>query len=161
MAIVPTRFDHPDARKLSDLVQEEYRQRYNGSGDATPLAPALFDPPHGLFLVAYDGLGRPVATGGWRGRQAGEDGFADGDAEVKRMFVIAETRGQGLARRLLAHLEDDARRAGRRRMVLETGTMQPEAIALYESSGYALVPETEKFGHYRCHASSRCYVKAL
>ncbi|MFF5422553.1 GNAT family N-acetyltransferase, partial [Streptomyces misionensis] len=61
-------------------------------------------------------------------------------------------------RRILAALEDDARAAGRTRMVLETGTRQPEAIALYASSGYS---PCEKFGHYRTYESSRCYAKPL
>jgi hypothetical protein len=43
-------------------------------------------------------------------------------------------------------------------MVLETGTEQPEAIALYTSSGYE--PCT-KFGYYRFHDDSRCFAKRL
>jgi GNAT superfamily N-acetyltransferase len=160
MDLVVTRFDHPDARKLNDLVQAEYVERY-GEGDLTPLDPTMFDPPRGLFLLAYDALGRPVATGGWRAQGAGEEGYADGDAEIKRMFVVAEARGRGLARRVMARLEETARAAGRRRMVLETGTMQPEAISLYESSGYLPVPADQKFGLYRCEPSSRCFVKPL
>jgi GNAT superfamily N-acetyltransferase len=162
MDILTVRFDHPDARKLNDVVQAEYAERYGGEGDLTPLDPAMFDPPAGLFLVAYDGLGRPVGTGGWRSRDsAGGEGYADGDAELKRMFVVREARGLGLARRMLALLEEDARRAGRVRMVLETGTMQPEAIALYRSSGYTLLPDEAKFGLYRTSANSRCFSKPL
>ena len=62
------------------------------------------------------------------------------------------------ARLLLAHLEDTAAAAGRRRIVLETGTRQPEAIALYEREGYA---PTEKFGVYRDEPDSRCYARPL
>jgi GNAT superfamily N-acetyltransferase len=160
--LVTRRFDHPDARRLNDLVQAEYRERYDGDGDDTPLDPGMFDPPGGLFLVAYDEAGLPVGTGGWRGHDAvGAEGYADGDAEIKRMFVVREARGRGLARLLLGHLEDSARRAGRTRMVLETGLAQPEAMSLYASSGYALVPEDRKFGFYRHEPLSRCYAKAL
>ncbi|GAA2385562.1 GNAT family N-acetyltransferase [Streptomyces glaucosporus] len=158
MRIVPTPFDHPDAVKLNDLVQQEYAERYGGEGDVTPLDPAMFQPPNGLFLVAYDELDRPVATGGWRAMDENEENYRDGDAELKRMFVVREARRQGLSRRILALLEEDARQAGRIRMVLETGTMQPEAMALYESSGYALC---EKFGVYRNEPNSRCYAKPL
>jgi GNAT superfamily N-acetyltransferase len=156
------RFDHPDVRLLNDLVQAEYRERYNGDGDATPLDPGMFDPPRGLFLVAYDADGRPVGSGGWRARDgegARAEGYADGDAEIKRMFVVGDARGRGLSRLILARIEETARAAGRTRMVLETGTAQPEAMALYASSGYELVPEERKFGLYRCSPSSRCYVK--
>ncbi|KND39198.1 GNAT family N-acetyltransferase [Streptomyces acidiscabies] len=151
-------FDHPDAVKLNDEVQAEYHERYGDGGDATHLDPADFQPPRGLYLIAYDDSDRPVATGGWRSQDENDEGYSDGDAELKRMFVIREMRGLGLARRILATLEDDARAAGRTRMVLETGTEQPEAIALYVSSGYEPCP---KFGYYRDFNSSRCYAKTL
>ncbi|AJF65655.1 GNAT family N-acetyltransferase [Streptomyces vietnamensis] len=159
MNIQPTPYDHPDAVKLNDAVQAEYAVRYGDEeGDATPLDPGMFVPPHGLYLLAYDSEGRPVATGGWRTQDENDEGYADGDAELKRMYVIPEARGLGLARRILAALEADARAAGRTRMVLETGTAQPEAIALYTSSGYE---PCAKFGHYRDYPNSRCFAKPL
>ncbi|MFL4904760.1 GNAT family N-acetyltransferase [Streptomyces sp. MMS24-I2-30] len=151
-------FDHPDAVKLNDEVQAEYHLRYGDGGDATVLDALDFTPPRGVYLIAYDDGDRPVATGGWRSQDANGQGNEDGDAELKRMFVIEQMRGRGLARRILAALEEDARAAGRVRMVLETGTAQPEAIALYTSSGYE--PCT-KFGYYRHHESSLCYAKPL
>ncbi|WP_053914133.1 GNAT family N-acetyltransferase [Streptomyces sp. TP-A0875] len=158
MDIRPVPFDHPDALKLNDEVQAEYDVRYGDGGDATHLSPSDFAPPHGLYLLAYDDKGVPVASGGWRGQDANDEGNLDGDAELKRMFVIEQMRGRGLARRILALLEEDARAAGRVRMVLETGTKQPEAVALYASSGYA---PCEKFGYYRHHEESLCYAKTL
>ncbi|ADI07551.1 acetyltransferase [Streptomyces bingchenggensis BCW-1] len=157
MNIQSVPYGHPDAVKLNDEVQAEYVERY-GDPDLTVMDPTHFEPPRGLYLLAYDAQGRPVASGGWRSQERSEEGHADGDAEIKRMFVVREVRGQGLARRILAALEDSARAAGRQRMVLETGTEQPEAIALYTSCGY--VPIT-KFGLYRFEDSSRCYGKPL
>ncbi|MFE6845886.1 GNAT family N-acetyltransferase [Streptomyces sp. NPDC057686] len=151
-------YDHPDAVKLNDQVQLEYQARYGGEGDVTPLDPAMFAPPDGLYLLAYDASGTPMASGGWRSQDENDEGYADGDAELKRMYVVPEARGLGLARRILAELEADARAAGRTRMVLETGDQQPEAIALYLSSGYTL---SAKFGHYRHYDSSRCMAKPL
>ncbi|PWI42206.1 GNAT family N-acetyltransferase [Streptomyces sp. ICBB 8177] len=146
------RYDHPDAVLLTTRVQQEYVERY-GDPDATPVNPGDFEPPRGLFLVAYlDGV--PVATGGWRAQDASPEGHEDGDAELKRMYVVPEARGRGLARRVLAALEDSAAAAGRSRMVLETGTRQPEAIALYTSCGYAPIT---KFGLYRDDPLSRCF----
>ncbi|MFH8594621.1 GNAT family N-acetyltransferase [Streptomyces rimosus] len=156
MEIRPVPYDHADAVALDRLVQREYAQRY-GEGDMTPLDPAMFRPPHGTYLLAYEN-GRPLATGGWRSQDANPEGYADGDAEIKRMFVVEEARGRGLARRILAALEADARAAGRVRMVLETGIKQPEALALYASCGYRPVP---KFGLYRTYEDSRCMGKAL
>ncbi|MFD8643555.1 GNAT family N-acetyltransferase [Streptomyces zaomyceticus] len=158
MNIHPTRYDHPDAVALEDAVQAEYAVRYDDEGDVTPLDAGMFVPPRGLYLLAYDPEGRPTATGGWRTQDKNDEGYSDGDAELKRMYVIPEARGLGLARRILAALESDARTAGRTRMVLETGIAQPEAIALYTSSGYEPCP---KFGHYRDHPSSRCFAKPL
>ncbi|MBC2869480.1 GNAT family N-acetyltransferase [Streptomyces mexicanus] len=158
MLIRPVPFDHPDAVKLNDEVQAEYQARYGDDGDATPLAPADFRPPNGLYLIGYDEDGTPVASGGWRSQDSNGEGNEDGDAELKRMFVIESMRGRGLARRMLAALEEDARAAGRIRMVLETGDQQPEAIALYTSSGYE--PCT-KFGYYREYPSSLCFAKRL
>ncbi|GHE00608.1 GNAT family N-acetyltransferase [Streptomyces alanosinicus] len=158
MNIRRVRFDHPDAVKLNDEVQAEYHQRYGDGGDATILDAADFAPPRGVYLIAYDEHDHPVATGGWRSQDRNEEGNENGDAELKRMYVVAGMRGRGLARRMLTALEEDARAAGRIRMVLETGTKQPEAIALYVSTGYE--PCT-KFGYYRHHEESRCFAKAL
>lgn len=158
MEIRAVSFGHPDAVKLNDRVQLEYAERYGDGGDVTLLDPDMFTPPRGLYLIAYDENGTALATGGWRAQERNGAGYADGDAEIKRMYVTPEARGLGLARRLLAALEADAAAAGRTRMVLETGTKQPEAIALYESSGYT---PCAKFGEYRHEPLSRCYAKPL
>lgn len=158
MQIVRVRYDHPDAMKLNDIVQLEYVERYGDEGDITPLSSEMFEPPHGLYLIAYDDDDHPVATGGWRSQEQNEEGYSAGDAEIKRMFVLREARGRGLARSILAVLEEDARAAGRVRMVLETGLMQPEAIGLYVSSGYE---PASKFGLFRFEEQSRCYAKSL
>ncbi|MBZ6476492.1 GNAT family N-acetyltransferase [Streptomyces griseocarneus] len=151
-------FDHPDAVKLNGQVQREYAERYGDNGDITPLTPAMFQPPRGLYLIVYDDRGAPAASGGWRGQDANEEGYADGDAEIKRMYVIPQLRGRGLARMMLAALEDNARAAGRTRMVLETGIKLPEAVSLYTSSGYL---PCAGFGPYRFDELSRCYAKPL
>ncbi|MET9604427.1 GNAT family N-acetyltransferase [Streptomyces sp. NPDC006512] len=151
-------YDHPDAVKLDAEVQLEYQERYEGDGDATFLDPGMFVPPNGLYLLAYDASDAPVASGAWRRQDKSDEGYSDGDAEIKRMYVVPPARGLGLARRILAELEADARAAGRVRMVLETGDQQPEAIALYLSSGYT---PSEKFGYYRFHDSSLCMAKPL
>ncbi|MET8688403.1 GNAT family N-acetyltransferase [Streptomyces sp. NPDC004732] len=164
-------FAHPDAVRLSDRVQLEYAERYGDEGDVTFLDATMFEPPRGRYFIAYDEHGTALATGGWRSMDKtpetpenasppeNDENYRDGDAELKRMYVTPEARGLGLARRILAALEDDAKAAGRARMVLETGTKQPEAIALYISSGYTLAEE--KFGHYRFDDLSRCYEKFL
>jgi GNAT superfamily N-acetyltransferase len=144
-------FTHPDAQRLVAEVQQEYVRRYGGP-DETPLEPTMFDPPRGAVFVLYV-EGEPVATGAWRLRGDVEVFGTTATAEVKRMYVAPAGRGRGLARRMLAHLEATAHAAGAEAAVLETGIAQPEAIALYESSGYVPVPG---FGHYRDSPLSRC-----
>ena len=122
----PATYDDPDAALLVAAVQREYVLRYGGR-DATPVDPAEFVPPNGLFVVGY-AAGEPGACGGWRARDPGRsrdrgsacalsgaaapsaeaDALRDGDAEVKRMFVVAGHRDRGHARALLAELERSA-----------------------------------------------------
>ncbi|MCB0810825.1 MAG: GNAT family N-acetyltransferase [Flavobacteriales bacterium] len=83
----------------------------------------------------------------------------DADAmEVKRMYTLPAWRGKGVASRVLAELEQWARELGMERCILETGLRQPEAIALYESNGYAPIPN---YGPYAGVANSRCFAKVL
>lgn len=148
-------FGHPDAVLLIEEVQAEYVRRYGGPDD-TPLDPLMFEPPAGSFFVArIDGV--PAVTGAWRRSDVVAFGLAP-TAEVKRMYVRPAFARRGLARRMLAHLEADAAAHGAQAMVLETGTAQPEAIALYESSGYRAIPG---FGYYKDAPLSRCFGKSL
>jgi GNAT superfamily N-acetyltransferase len=111
---------------------------------------AEFAPPAGRFIVGYADYA-PVAMGGLRRH-------ADGEVEIKRMYVAPDVRGHGYARAILAALEERARELGATRVVLETGERQPEAIRLYESSGYLPI---DGFGHYKCMPLSRSYAKQL
>ena len=149
-------FTDPDATALIEEVQAEYTVRYGGP-DETPLDPTMFDPPRGAFFVGYVGQ-TATAMGGWRFRDAVPGLDASPVTEIKRMYVAPRARRIGLARQLLAHLEATAREAGAAAMVLETGIEQPEAIALYLSSGYTPV---EPFGYYTWSPKSRHYGKLL
>jgi GNAT superfamily N-acetyltransferase len=138
--IVQARYDDPLAQRLVLAALGDLAGRYGGPGDGTPVDPAEFQPPDGAFLIALLD-GEPVACAGWRSH--GPDGDV---AELKRMFTLPTVRGRGLARRLLAAVEESARSYGRKRLILETGDRQPEAVGLYRSSGYERIPD---FGYYR------------
>lgn len=142
-------YDGPVAQELIAAVQQEYVSRY-GSPDESAVDPQEFAPPDGRFLVGYLDT-TPVAMGGVRRLEPGT-------VEVKRMYVVPAARGRGLSRVVLARLEDVARELGADRVVLETGSKQPEAMRLYETSGYERI---EGFGHYRCEPLSVSYGKTL
>jgi putative acetyltransferase len=84
--------------------------------------------------------------------------LGDGSVELKRMYVKPESRGRGIASSVLRELESWAAEKGALRMVLETGLGQPEAIGLYEKSGYARI---ENYGDYAGNAESVCMAKSL
>jgi GNAT superfamily N-acetyltransferase len=156
LTLRPTPLDQPDAAALVALLQAHYVEIYGGHDD-TPHAAAEFVPPRGYFVVGYvDDVA--VACGGWRARDEDDPPLRPGDAEIKRMFVHPAQRGRGLARAVLADLEAAAVRAGRLRMVLETGDRQPAAIGLYVSAGYAPMAP---FGTYRDTEAGRYYSRAL
>ena len=139
------------SRALIESLNHELRALYPEPGATHfQLDPEEVTGGRGTFLIVYR-AGSPAGCGALRLLDAKT-------AELKRMYVAPAVRGTGLGRRLVTALEAEARALGVRRLVLETGTAQPEAIALYESAGYTEVP---KFGIYRCHDGSRCYGKAL
>ena len=147
----PEPFDSADVQALAEAQQEEMRGRYGGVGDIGPAREAhMFEPPDGVFLVTRID-GRAVACGGLCR-------FDDARAELKRMYVLPESRGRGLGRQLLEALEAEALRLGYRGIVLETGNRQPEALGLYLSVGYAPIP---CYGAYASRALSMCFEKTL
>lgn len=52
-------------------------------------------------------------------------------AEVKSVHILPQARGRGLARTLMVHVLDEARRAGLRAMYLETG---PKSLPAYDAA---------------------------
>ncbi|MGA5302976.1 GNAT family N-acetyltransferase [Nucisporomicrobium flavum] len=143
-------FGDPAVQRLIAAAMAELSARYGGSGDDTPVDASHFAPPDGAFLVAEDETGRLVGCAGWRTH--GED------AELKRMFTVADARGRGVARQVLTAIEDSARERGRKRVILETGDKQPEAIALYEKYGYERI---EDFGYYKGEEGVLSYARTL
>ncbi len=128
--------DSPAALRLVRAMVDDVRAVYDGFGHrAGPSAsPAEMSPPGGAFLALYDEDGEAIAGGGIKRLDART-------AEIKRMYVVPERRGQGLARALLLALEDAARGLGYERVRLDTGPKQPYARALYLSAGYSELPD--------------------
>jgi GNAT superfamily N-acetyltransferase len=84
--------------------------------------------------------------------------FDDASMEVKRMFTLPESRGTGIASNILHALETWAAELGYKTCVLETGKKQPEAIALYQKSGYEITPN---YGQYVGIENSVCFMKNI
>ena len=143
------RYDSAAAHQLIEELQEEYVLRYGGR-DETPVDPDDFAPPLGSFFLVHRDA-EVVGCAGMRRR-------SEEDVEVKRMFVRRPFRGRGYSRDLLALVEKEARTLGFSRVLMETGLAQPEAMHLYETSGYERIPG---FGHYRNEPQNRCYAKVL
>lgn len=84
--------------------------------------------------------------------------YAPDSMEVKRMYVLSDKRGQGIASTILHELEQWALELDCRKCVLETGKKQPEAIELYTKNGYKIIPN---FGQYEQVENSVCFEKIL
>ena len=82
-----------------------------------------------------------------------------GEWEVKRLFVDNEARGRGIGQRLMSDLEGWARDRGAKRLILQTGDRQPEAVALYERAGYERIEISEPY--VTTFTFSRCFEKQL
>jgi putative acetyltransferase len=65
--------------------------------------------------------------------------------ELKRMYVVPTYRGNGIGRAVLQRLETEAATRGCSLLMLETGPLQPEALALYQRAGYT---QRGPFGAY-------------
>ncbi|NNE15556.1 MAG: GNAT family N-acetyltransferase [Saprospiraceae bacterium] len=78
--------------------------------------------------------------------------------EVKRMYTIGSKRGKGIATELLKQLEDWAFALGYSRCILETGSRQVSAIALYKKSNYQII---ENYAQYKNVENSICFEKQL
>ena len=120
----------PPASELLAAMVAEMSELYGPiDGPSMPSAtPADFAAPHGAFLVGYLDSA-PVCAGGIKRLDAET-------AEIKRMYVVPAARRRGVARVLLGALEEAARRRGYRIVRLDTGPLQPHAVALYASAGY-------------------------
>jgi len=104
-----------------------------------------------VFIVAFSESSKAVATGALKH-------FKPGVVEVKRMFVLKEFRGKGISKQILFELERIAVELNYKRMILETGSKQPEALGLYRKYGYK---EIECYGRHSSDPTSVCFEKYI
>lgn len=142
---------HPHALRLLAEAAVEARALYPELfGDASPAPTNLPLAAREVYLLAWQD-GHAVGCGALREH----DAFT---GEVRRMFVTQAARREGVARALLAALEQQAQALGYHRLVLETGARQAPAIALYRSSGWRRIAA---YGPYVGDPMSVCLGKTL
>ncbi len=127
--------DSGDGGRLEAAMREEMRVVYPGldlrAPDMPKAGPDELNPPNGVFIVGYEDE-VAVCCGGVKR-------LDDQVCEIKRMYVAPDARGRGVARILLAALEQRARGLGYTIARLDTGPKQPAARHLYESTGYTAI----------------------
>jgi len=113
---------------MADDIAALYDGLDLGGADMPKAGPAEMSPPGGTFVVGeQDGV--PICCGGIKR-------LPDGTCEIKRMFVVEQARGRGVARALLEELERRARALGYAIARLDTGPRQMRAMRMYERAGY-------------------------
>lgn len=78
--------------------------------------------------------------------------------EIKRMFVLPEKRGKGIASLVLKELENWTKELGYEKCILETGIKQPEAISLYKKNNFNRI---RNYGQYAEVENSVCFEKVI
>ncbi|GAA1865469.1 GNAT family N-acetyltransferase [Myceligenerans crystallogenes] len=151
-------FDHPDAVALRQAAVRELAERYGNDEDSKE----VIEPATIAATIVLRVADVAAAGGSIRDVSLSDDGVGGhhppATGELKRMFVVKDFRRRGLAKRLMEELESAAREAGLTRLVLETGTGQPEAVALYEKLGWTRIPP---YGKWADSDDQLCYGKSL
>lgn len=141
-------WDSIDGERLRGAMEAELAVRYNMPDQETG-KPTAEDVE--VFLIARDTAGNAIGCGALRL-------MADGTAEIKRMYVVSEVRGTGVATKILRALEEHVHRSGLDTVQLATGIKQPDAIRFYEREGYV---RTEGYGPYIGQPMAVCFARRL
>jgi putative acetyltransferase len=151
LVIAPEPLTSPGVQALIARLDAEVTERYpNPEDNFFELAEEQVDGHQGVLLVARVD-GQPVGCGALRR-------LDPTTGEIKRMYVAPPARGGGVGARILAELERHAVALGMRRLLLETGERQVEAVRLYQRAGFSRVP---CFGEYASAPLSLCMGKDL
>ncbi|MCF0071358.1 GNAT family N-acetyltransferase [Dyadobacter sp. CY261] len=146
--IIRTNSDNPDFQRLTDQLDTELCRIYNTNKEDYEEYNRITGLP--TVVLAYEN-GVAIACGCFKPH----DGTT---IELKRMFVQPTSRGKGIASAVAAELEAWGRESGYQTAILETGTGQPEAIAMYRKLGYTHIPH---FGDFPDESRSVCLGKRL
>jgi len=148
VSLFRTNSSHPDFIKLVRLLDSEL---------------AVFDGEEYPFYHQFNQIDKiKHAVVAYDGNQALSIGairhYSDEEVEIKRMYTRGDSRGRGLATKVLEELENWAGELGYKACILETGKRQEAAVALYQIRGYTSMPN---YGPFIGMDNSLCYTKTL
>lgn len=148
ITIKKTSSDDLDFRKLVVLLDQDLKGK---DGDAHSFYAQFnkIDKIREVVVAFIDGIA--IGCGAFKT-------YDKTTVEIKRMFVMPEYRGKGIAQHILKELEIWALELGYHACILETGKKQPEAIRLYQKSGYESIPN---YGQYANIENSVCMKKLI
>lgn len=141
--------DDPDVERFGTALLREMAQRYGGDPDEIARTS-----PGAEWVLLRDDDGTPLGCGAVQPLAKSLPGAPVDHGEIKRVYIVPAARGRGLARPLMAELIALAAELGFTWLQLETGTEQPEALGLYERSGWRRVPN---YGQYVDDPRSVCF----
>ena len=147
MKLLKTNSNHPDFQKLTQLF-DDYLVEIDGDEKD------FFAQYNQIYIdnviICYED---EIAVGCGAFKE-----YEPTVAEIKRMFVLPEKRGKGIASTVLNALEIWAKENGFQHAILETSNQLKNAISLYQKTGYEVIPN---YGQYIDVESSVCMKKIL
>ena len=146
ITLTKTDSSNPEFQKLVGLL-DNYLKEINGEHHAFFSKLNTSDTLSHVLLLHSDNV--PVGCGAFKP-------FSEKEAEIKRMFVLPEFRGQGLGRKILKNLEYWAEESNFDFCILETSKDMPKAVKLYQKAGYSAI---QNYGPYKDVESSMCMKK--
>ncbi len=139
-----------DFRMFYQKTEDYYSEIVGGLDKRKGFVPYNASSAIDHVLIAYDG-DKAVAC-------AGLKRYSERDAEIKRVWVEPEYRGQHMARDMMKQLEDKARKEGYKRLILQTREIMTDAVGLYEKIGYRRI---ENYFPYDTLIGAICYAREL
>ncbi len=149
--------DHPDVAPLVSALLAELTGMYEDD-DHDAGAPIAATSGSASWVLLRDDDGTPLGCGAVQRLSNSLPGAPATHGEIKRVYVVPEARGRGFSRRIMTGLTGVAAGLGYTWLQLETGTEQPGALGLYESSGWQRVPD---YGQYAEDPRSICLGKVV
>ena len=146
--LIRTTGNNPDYVELTRQLDEELHGIYGELQCKYDVFNRVYDID--TVLIAYDD-DNPIGCGCFKR-------YDDKTAEIKRMFVQLEFRNRKIAGLMLQELESWSIERGYSKFILETGSNQPQAVALYKRCGYRII---ENFGQYEGDSNSICMFKEV